>query len=462
MKPIAIISFLLLACIEVFSHADSASKYNISFKKGNKNDTLRRSKDKEVLWSIEIMASDNKGDSIKNNINTIELSVDENKSTLPSDQYDIISNLNGKKLEELSSSNPVRVVIKKESDAFNQIKSLKLVLKIKIKKPKGSNGVAVDDDPKNNQGELKEIELTVMPAKEPFVTTYKYLGYLGTNFDLVEGKPKVKNLFFATNIFIPEKKHWGFSLGLYGNRSFTRTDTSREVSFQSRIARLNDTTIVRSFDSASQVTNRVSDNIGAYFMPLIPLKFLGDEGPLEVYYAPQFEFIWRKTTLENSYLDNKTVRTDTSRNNLPANTAFPLITPLNTKIEFNVYDAYFGLLGLLFRYENQDISVRLSSSVGLNLDYVPIGSLSQTNYPSGVSPVYPTYDKQVRWFFFARLWITEPTTGLTLGAEVSNYFGYRDVHGTKVSRAQPYYNVTLSKAFDLKNLATVVKPLSSR
>ena len=32
---------------------------------------------------------------------------------------------------------------------------------------------------------------------------YNILAYVGTNFDIVESKTKAKNLFFATNIFIP-------------------------------------------------------------------------------------------------------------------------------------------------------------------------------------------------------------------------------------------------------------------
>lgn len=460
MKPKLLFLFLLLALIKVSAQTNNASKYNIAFKKGDKDDTIRRSKDKEALWSTEILASDNKSDEVKNN--TIEIFIDEDNSTFPSNQCEILSNVNSKKLEGLAYSNSIRIIIKKESEAFKQMKPLKLVLKIKIRKPKkGTEDKAADDDPLNNVGKPTEIILTILPSEEQPLSSYKYLGYLGTNFDIVEGKPQVKNLFFATNIFIPEKKRWGFSIGIYGNRSFTRTDTSRQTTFESKIDRLNDSTTVRSFDSAKQVTNRVSDNIGAYFMPLIPIKFLS-EGPLRLYYAPQFEFIWRKTTLDNFYLDNKTVRNDTARNRFPANTAFPLITPLNTKVDFNVYDAYVGFVGLLLRYETEDISVRLNSSVGVNFNYVPIGGLSETTLPSGVSSIYPTYDRQNRWFFFGRLWITEPTTGLTLGAEISNYFGYRHVGSTKISRAQPYYNVTLSKAFDLKNLVSVVKPLSSR
>ncbi|RYF85819.1 MAG: hypothetical protein EOO03_12720 [Chitinophagaceae bacterium] len=130
--------------------------------------------------------------------------------------------------------------------------------------------------------------------------------------------------------------------------------------------------------------------------------------------------------------------------------------------QFNVYDVYLGIAGLLLRYENDEISVRLSSSIGLNLNYTPVGALSNNPNTGTANPIYPTYHREKRIFFFGRLWITEPTTGLTLGAEVSNYFGNRKEKGVKIPKAQPYYNVTLSKAFDLKNLAGFVKPLTNR
>jgi hypothetical protein len=442
-------------------------KYNISFfKTDDKEDTIHRNNQSESLWSVTIVATDVKADALKDY--TIELVAendDDDKSKLPSSNFEIVSTINGKQLNDLAKSNPIRVIIKKEDESFKQFKPLKLVLSLKVKKKeKGKDGKdnEVADEEMNNEGKIKKITLVVLPSEEPLLS-YKFLGYLGTNFDLVDGV-QAKNLFFATNIFIPENKRWGFSLGLYGNRTMTRTDTSKQTSFESKIVKINTDSIARYFDTATKVTTRVSDNIGINFMPLIALNsdLLNDEGPLKLYYAPQFEFIWRRTTLENAYLNQQTLRIDSMRNRFPANTSFPLITPASTKVDFNVYDVYLGLVGLLLRYETEDISVRINSSVGINLNYTPLGALSNGTSTGNPNPVYPTYNEEKRFFFFGRLWITEPTTGLTLGAEVSNYFGKREVNRVKVSNAQPYYNVTLSKAFNLKNLAAFVKPLTNR
>lgn len=165
---------------------------------------------------------------------------------------------------------------------------------------------------------------------------------------------------------------------------------------------------------------------------------------MKLYYAPQFEFIWRRTTIEESYQDPYTYRIDTIKRSRPLGGA-TLITPLKVKTELNIYDVYIGLLGLLLKYETEDISLRLSSSVGWSYSYSPTGSLSSPNL---------TYTRKERKFLFVRLWLTEPSTGMTLGAEMSNYFGK--------GKALPYYNVTLSKAFNLKSLATFFQPITKR
>jgi hypothetical protein len=291
--------------------------------------------------------------------------------------------------------------------------------------------------------------LDILPEAEK-LATYKFLGYLGTNFDLVDGV-QAKNLFFATNIFIPETHRWGVSFSIYGNRSMTKTDSSKNISFTSRIVNVGRDSVAYYRDTAMKISTLVSDNIGANFTPLIPIKFLED-GELKVYYAPQFEFIWRRTKMEDTYVNNGTSRIDTARNRFPAGTTLPLITPLTSKVNLNIYDVYLGLAGILLRYETEEISIRASGSIGFNFNYTPIGGLSTVN---------SVFQQQKRVFYFGRLWITEPTTGLTLGSEVSSYFGkYKEL--PHYSKAQPFFNVTLSKAFDLKNLATLVKPLTSR
>jgi hypothetical protein len=439
--------FIALQANNIYSQAQK-NNYDIGFS-SSKKDTVQRNTNEDKLWNAEIIASNNTGETFKDYI--IDVTVNEDKSTLPKKDYEIIATLNSKSLKDLKSKgNLIRLVIKQDDASDKQEKTLKLFLTIKIK-----NDEKNDDDASNNDNKITEVELDILPTESP-ISSYKILGYLGTNFDLVDGV-QAKNLFFATNIFIADSKKWGFSLGIYGNRTMTKTDTARNTSFTSKIISIGRDSIGYYRDTAMKVTSYVSDNIGANFSPLIPLKFFSD-GDIKVYYAPQFEFIWRRTKIENTFLNNSTTKIDTAENRFPAGVALPLITPLTSKSNLNIYDAYLGLVGLLLRYETDEISIRATSSFGINFNYVPTGPLSNDQNLA----VNAIFQKQTRLFFFGRLWITEPSTGLTLGAELSNFFGSKTINGVNVSKAQPYYNVTLSKAFNLRNLAAIVKPLTQR
>lgn len=421
--------------------AENAAKYNIVFVK-NKDTLVQRKKDDDKPVDIEITASNVALDKFKDY--KLYVTVDEAQSTLPKSDYEIFKKIDGTILKDLEATgNLVRLLIKKEKKGDEQAKNLKLVLKLTVKKK--VNDEEVED--KDNEGNVTEIILTIKPAQQP-LDNYKYLGYLGTNFDMVDGV-QANKLYFAVNILIPETKKYGINVGVYGNRSMTQTDTSSATTFTSRIEAYGRDSVIYLRDTAVKITTRISDNIGAFFSPLIPVKCLSDD-KLKFYYAPSIEFIWRRSNVESKFTNNGTYKRDTASNRFPAGVALPLVTPLSSKYSQNIYDIYAGVLGVMFLYETDEISIRLSSSVGVNFNYVPVGGLSSANI---------VYQKNTNMYYQGRLFITEPTTGFTLGAEISNLFGkYKDP--PNYSKAKPYYNVTLSKAFNLKNLATIVKPLS--
>jgi hypothetical protein len=429
---------------------DELKRYSISFA-DKKMDTVFISQSKNTYLDVELVAS--KTDDVHFKDYAITLSI--HAPGLPDDYASFISAEKNMKFTDLKTNEPnvFTIKIKREAEALRLSQAVKIRVSFSILDSIGEDGGAANAD-----NVKKELEFVIQPSSEP-LHSYKYLGYLGTNFDLVDGI-QAKNIFFATNIFVPERSKWGFVLGVYGNRTLTKTDSSRQTIFLSKIVKINEDSVANYYDTALNVVTRVSDNIGINFLPLIPIRTISD-GDLKIYYAPQFEFIWRRTSLESAYIDNLNVRVDTIKRTYPSGVLFPLITPLSLKNSFNVYDVYLGLLGTLIRYENEDISIRINASVGLNLNYIPQGS-SKSTFSTGASPVYPVLEKAKRYFFYGRLWITEPLTGLTLGAELSNYFGNRIVNGAKVSNAQPYYNVTLSKAFNLKSLAGILNPLTTR
>lgn len=429
----------LLVVFMLFS-AWANAQYTISFKKSQ--DTIRRTSDKETK-EIELTASDAKIDGLK-----LYVTVDDSKSTLPKADYEIFNPIEGQDLKDLKSDkNFVRIFFLPDNPKDKQLKDLKLVLKLTVKKT--DKGKETDDDEKNNKGATKEITIVIQPSDAP-LENYRYLGYLGTNFDMVDGV-QANKLFFAVNILIPETQKYGIHAGVYGNRTMTQSDTTVNTTFTSRIEALGRDSVIYFRDTAVLMTSRTSDNIGAFFSPIIPIPAFSD-GNLKVYYAPNFELIWRRTKIESQFANNATIKRDSLPSRFPANVAFPLVTPLSTRVTQNIYDAYIGLLGIMFRYETDDISIRIQGAAGFNFNYVPIGGLSSIN---------PVYQKNTRGYFQAKMIITEPTTGFTLGAEVSNFFG-KYKNPPQYSKAQPYYNVTLSKAFNLKNLAAIVKPLTNK
>jgi len=429
----------------LFFSVVAQAQYTIAFKKDA--DTLRRSEVRKELLEVELTASDAKIDSLKNH--KLYVIVNDDKTTLPKADYEILDPISGTIIKELKTDNNfVRIFVKVDDPKDKQVKVLKLVLKLLVKKTT-DDGRETEDDEKNNIGTVNEITIVIQPSDSP-LESFRYLGYLGTNFDMVNGV-EANKLFFGVNILIPETRKYGIQVGIYGNRTMTQSDTSVNTSFTSRIESFGTDSVIYFRDTATKMTSRKSDNIGAFFSPLIPVGFLTD-GNLKVYYAPNFEFIWRRTMIESAYENNATSHRDTVRNRFPANVAFPLVTPLSIKVNQNIYDVYLGLLGIMFRYENDDISIRLQGAVGFNFNYVPVGGFSSIN---------PVFQRNTRGYFQGRLIITEPTTGFTIGAEVSNFFG-KYKNPPYYSKAQPYYNVTLSKAFNLKNLAAIVKPLSNK
>jgi hypothetical protein len=431
---------LLLLLFPAALLAQDAVKYNIVFKKDK--DTIKRGNDDKNLKLVELTYSNTDNDAFKNHKLYVE--VDESKTTLPKGQYSILTTINGDSLKNLKADkNYVMLNIEKDDPKDKQVKDLKLVLRLIVKKKVKDK----EEEDKDNEGKTTEITLIIKPVQQP-LDNYRYLGYLGTNFDMVDGV-QANKLYFAVNILLPETKKYGINIGVYGNRTMTQTDTSSFTTFTSRIEAYGRDSVVYLRDTAVKITSRVSDNIGAFFSPLIPIKFLTDD-KLKFYYAPSIEFIWRRSKIESKFTNNGTYKRDTASNRFPAGFVLPLVTPLSSKYSQNIYDIYCGVLGLMFLYETDDISIRLSSAMGVNFNYVPVGGLSSTSI---------VYQQTSNICYQGRLFITEPTTGFTLGAEISNLFGkFKDP--PHYSKAQPYYNVTLSKAFNLKNLATIVKPLS--
>lgn len=418
---------VLLAFILGCSSMNAQDFYSIGFK----TDTLTISKSSQidVLSSINIESNVPDSDKYKNYNYTVSIVNDE--TTLAISDYKLIDF--SKKNFQKNGAEKVYFLLNK--DTLND-RERKIVLEIKI----------FDGDKEvtsNNKAKNKKITLTIKEHKaiENHISEYSYLSYVGTNFDLVDGI-KAQNLFFATNIYLPNrlnKNKIGFYLSLYGNRAMSDIDSTGNVRRSYKLEKLTDSTYINYTAQSKMITNRVSDNIGAHISVLFPIFESKESTDLKLFYAPSLEFIWRRTNLTQEFSEPTNLESNTVVGFIPGT----IEIGASSRRQFNEYSFNAGILGLFLTLENADVSVRIQSSVGYSSNFYP-----RTSSNSSLI----TTDRSHDIFFAGRAWITEPRTGLTLQAEITN---------TGIN-PRPFFGVTLSKAFNLKELSGIFSPLTTR
>jgi hypothetical protein len=310
----------------------------------------------------------------------------------------------------------------------------------------------------DNEENVKKLEelYNQFKGKEKIIN-YSYLGYVGTNFDLVDGV-KAKNLFFATNILVTpkEKERAGFYISLYGNRTISRIDSIPNITRDVRVIdSIGNQYIHR---EKSDVVKKVqSDNLGAYFSPLIRWNFWKNKNsygpvktsPASFYYAPSLEFIWRRTAVDVRYINTQKLPVEQLTSLQPTYNNNLIYRQNNT---YNIYDFYISPIGFWLLHENETISIRLNMNVGYSTRYAPINYLNTNANIDLINNVQDSYSNTNDIFYTGKLWITERTTGITLQGEINN----------TLKRSTPFYGVTLSKAFDFDKLGNFFAPISNR
>lgn len=358
--------------------------------------------------------------------------VDKEKSTLPFSDYEFEDNTFN--FSDLKNKKVVTIKLKKDTiwDRGRQI-----VLNLKTMKNE-------DDIDKRNIGLKKKAIILVDDGKDHvnLFHNYNILAYVGTNFDIVESKTKAKNLFFATNIFIPpveRRNKVGFYFSLYGNRTMSDIDSTTNVN---RVYKLEYVSEAQHYEHRAQyklVTSRVSDNIGAYISPLFKL-IKSSNKHLSLYYSPSLEFIWRKSTITRDFKDPINPHAYLVEGGIPGTITLSNISrEIQNEYVFNV-----GGAGFFLAYQSSAISFRAHASVGYSSYFYP------SNYSS------EQHNFEVRRmhdvFFLGRVWLTEANTGITLQAEIMN---------TAIN-PRPFFGVTLSKAIKLDKLGSIFTPLTDR
>jgi len=428
---------VLMNCLLILMYSSAVHSQSISIVFTKDADTIQRSAS-EVIHPVTIKVEENKIPEKDRSTYLLKVEIDETTSTLPRSAYSI--DFNTVTIDKLSNEYTFYIRIKKDEETDRE---RNIDLNIEIYDKDGKK-VSI-----NSAKNITKYSLMVDAFRR--LHTTNYLAYVGTNFDLVDGV-QAKNLFFATSIFsAPIKKRGiGFSLTLYGNRTTTTTDTSGRVSYQSRAVPIGGDSARFYTEEALKTSSRVSDNLGASFSPVIGLgKISSPDNIVQLYYAPQLEFIWRRTTIVTRYTDAKVVDS-LDRAERPFSRPISLTEPV-TKTPINIYDIYLGLIGMMLVHENNFISVRIQTALGWNVSY----TAGRGNGLTRGEELKSSYRRSDQGYFFARAWITEPKSGVTIGAEVSNTM----FNG---SNAQPYYNVTLSKAINLSSLGGIFQPVTTR
>jgi hypothetical protein len=432
MKRLHLSLFVLLFSLSAV-HAQE-KLYNISFADSPKPFT--RNKESDQIIKVTLKTKILKKDVVKGF--TLNVEIDEDSSSLSRPGYEL--DFKPMLLTDLKDSYTGYLVIKKDSVAD---RSRNILLKLSIKDDKGQ-----PDKRTNNEASTTKLALYVNGIN-PDLEDYGNLAYIGTNFDLVDG-PKAKNLFFAINIFqspddIAQKA--GFNVTLYGNRAFTNSYNNGLVRYTSKIVGKGNNTAMIYQSQGEETVDRVTDNLGAAFYPILNLYRSNNTNRLfQLFYAPQAEFIWRRTTVTTSY-KNSVLVDSTLLQNRPITGTIALTNDTETK-PINVYDVNIGFLGFLLKHQTKNISVRLNTAVGVNFSYNSTSSSTNVN-----RILTSSFDRTTNCFFSSRLWITEPQSGLTVGAEVYNNI---------FKNHQPYYNVTLSKAIIFGNLGKIFSPITTR
>ncbi len=416
---------MILSVISV-SPLGELSNYQISFK--SKDTTLQKQKGKDAVYEF-ILSAPQIPDTLKNA--KLRIIADPKISTLVASEYELLyADIS---LSELQKQKKHSFFVRIKGDTMPD-RDRELVLKIEL------YGTELKSE---NTGEKQKLTLSVRGI-EPPLNDFNYLAYIGTNFDLVEGI-KAKNLFFATNIYAPNRiQNWGvgFYLSLYGNRTLTSVDTSGNTTILAGVERRNDS-LIHYRETSDRIRSRVSDNIGVYFSPLLNLKNLSLNKNTQIFYSPSVEFIWRRTSVNTVFSNREAFDTVVVA---PNNPQLP-ISGNAIMVNFNEYNFNWSVLGFMIAHENKRISLRMHVvAVGLSHIYRSTGS------SSALSLADPNYSRTFDPFFSGKVWITEATTGITLQAEVTN----------NLRTLRPYYGITLSKAFDFKHLGTLFQPITSR
>lgn len=434
----------------LFASLSGVSQVSFKVKLNDIPEKIERSKTQKIIYALTLTTE--VPDSNLFNDYVISIEPDLNKSTLPQTEFEI--DFKECTLNKLSKKHDFYLTLFPNAN-FDVERNIKIDIKISSTKDPKLDNIKNQADEISQTISIKSIE------SDTTLDQYNYLAYIGTNFDLVDGI-KAKNLFFATNIYqLPiisdegKQTGMGFNFTIYGNRTLTITEEYGPREYKYKYEALPELKgMTRVFTNQGDLSKSfVSDNLGAAFSPMlninIPkfgwLNLASRSRTLQIVYAPQFEFVWRRFSEATTY--SNITAADTTVESLAWNGSGTFILTNDSEVIYdNAYDFNAGIIGVFVSHETKDLSVRFQFNGGISRRF-------QRDRGSDSVVSYSDFKATGNIFFGARIWITEPTSGITLGAEMSNRI---------FKNYEPIYNVTLSKALNFKSLGSIFSPISSR
>lgn len=275
---------------------------------------------------------------------------------------------------------------------------------------------------------------------------YECWFFTGTNFDPFNGAKPQEFFFRANTIFKASKRLYG-QIAFYKNRYFT-VDSSSIIDIIEhrnpyRYINGTDTTYISTKGSYQSNVKQKIDPVGIQFDLMYKLT-KGNITDNSTFFATAgFDVSTKYVTLENTFsnFDTTTV-IDTIA--IGRNTG---IFPKNNISISYQKPVYNFSLGFMWIYDSEEINIKAHLNGGLSRFSEAKVIL---NPRGGTGPAISEYTKTENVYFQARMFATIKKPGLSLGFE--SFIRKSDF---------PQFNFTLAKVFDLKNILSVLTPVSS-
>lgn len=316
------------------------------------------------------------------------------------------------------------------------------ILQLKLKaEDESGNSITLKDENKTTYA------LYIKPLSPALIDTadsklYEFLLFTGTNLDFLDGI-RAKDLYFNSSYLFnlqpgkPDPKKWAF-ITFGKNRYFSTKDSVTRLPFRQEV-------FPRSVDSiniANGLYNvnreRITENTHLSLDLLFDI--CGSTTSSKFFFSVGFNVGLSSIRFRNT--GHHIVYADTSRAPLSRDTTYRF-QPMRDELKTRETNGSVNV-GLFHILSTSDVNVKSQFKVGLNNFAYP------KQIRNGAFQDYMTFENDRKLYYLLRVDATVIKPGISLGFETFHRMGY-----------EPMFNVSLTKAFHIKQLASLFTPLST-